>query len=97
MTNNQIISEQTFFLISEGIIKVDEEIHTYNGWKERGYTVKKGEHAVAKFPIWKYTNNKRDKTLDENTENAEPSKAIGRCFMKKSAFFSTSQVERKEA
>ena len=28
-----------------------EPIHTYNGWKELGYHVKKGQHAKATFTI----------------------------------------------
>ena len=38
----------------DGVItKIPEiqPIHTYNGWKARGYQVKKGEKAIAKFPI----------------------------------------------
>ena len=31
-----------------------EQIHTYNGWRDLGYQVKKGEKANASFPIWKW-------------------------------------------
>ena len=62
-----------------------EPIHTYNGWKELGYQVKKGEHAKAQFTIWKYSGKK-----DEETGEQED----GRCFMKKAFWFTLDQVER---
>lgn len=79
-------------------IELPEDIHTFNGWKERGYQVKKGEKSSIKFPIWKHTT----KMLDTNTGNAEMDKmntAINEqggqtnMFMKVSAFFTAAQVE----
>lgn len=67
-----------------------QPIHTYNGWKARGYKVKKGEKAIAKFPIWKYRNKKKDETEEEAQEK-------GYCFMKMSAFFTDEQVEKIDA
>ena len=64
--------------------KETEQIHTFAAWKELGYTVKKGQKAVAKFPIWKYVSKKNEET------NKEDSKM----FMKVAAFFSSSQVEK---
>ncbi len=64
-----------------------QPIHTYNGWKARGYQVKKGQKAIVKFPIWKYTKGKK-KDMDE-----EEAQAKGYCFMKNSAWFSDAQVE----
>lgn len=61
-----------------------EAIHTYNGWKDRGYQVKRGEHAKATFTIWKYTGKK-----DEETGDVEK----GHCFPKKSFWFTFDQVE----
>lgn len=62
-----------------------EPIHTYNGWKELGYQVKKGEHAKASFYIWKYSGKK-----DEETGEVE----IGHCFHKKAFWFTFEQVEK---
>lgn len=62
-----------------------EPIHTYNGWKDIGYQVKKGEHAKAQFPIWKYAGKKDEETGEE--EN-------GHCFMKKAFWFTADQVEK---
>ena len=80
-------------------LEMPEEIHTFAVWKSMGYSVKKGEHAIAKFPIWKYT----AKMLDTNTGNAETDKmneeinnqgGKTNMFMKVAAFFKYSQVEK---
>lgn len=70
---------------------VPEEIHTFQHWKSLGFSVKKGEKAIAQFPIWKYTKKKKpdDMTEEEAAEN-------GYCFLKNSSFFKASQVEKIE-
>ncbi len=88
MTNVAIIMGQMELLIADGVITADNVIHTYGHWKSLGYTVKKGEKAIAKFPIWKYT---KDKKKDMTEEEAQ---ANGYCFMKNSAWFSDKQVEK---
>ena len=70
-------------------LEIPEEIHTFNAWKQRGFIVRKGEHAVASFPIWKYVTRKN--ATDEPLEAAE--EANGFCRMKLSHFFSVRQVE----
>lgn len=65
-----------------------EEIHTFNGWKSLGYQVRKGEKAVAKFPIWKCKKKKDDK--EENAVTVEVSPDM---FMKYSAWFTAAQVD----
>lgn len=79
-------------------IELPEEIHTFNGWKQRGFQVKKGEKSSIKFPIWKHTT----KMLKTDTGNAELDKmnaAVNEqggqvnMFMKVSAFFTPAQVE----
>lgn len=87
MTNTEIIMGNMVMLIAEGIIAKDATIHTYAHWQSLGYQVKKGEKAVAKFPIWKYTKGKT-KEMDE-----EEAQRRGYCFMKNSAWFSDKQVE----
>ena len=67
-------------------VEMPEEIHTFQAWKSLGYSVKKGEKAIAKFPIWKYTSKKVE------TEDGEE-KEISNMFMKTAAFFKVSQVE----
>lgn len=83
-TNAVLIAMQEAELIRAGLMNADEEIHTFQRWKALGYSVKKGEHAIAKFPVWKM-GTKKDADGEEET--------TGRMFMKTSAFFKTSQVE----
>ncbi|MBP3890862.1 MAG: hypothetical protein J6D29_01675 [Solobacterium sp.] len=66
----------------EMVIEIPEEIHTYGHWRELGYQVQKGQKAVAKFGVWKYT--------EKEKENGEKDK---RMFIKHSAFFAPNQVE----
>ena len=93
MTNAQIIYVESLELVKQGILKVingqPEPIHTFAKWKSIGYSVKKGEKAVAKITIWKYTS--RTKTDEDGNETED-----NRCFPKTSAFVKTSQVERME-
>lgn len=71
-----------------------EPIHTFQHWKQLGFTVKKGEKAVASFDIWKPSKRKADE------EEAEDKKTVERgirMFKKRSHFFSLSQVEQIKA
>ena len=67
-----------------------EPIHTFQAWKELGYKVKKGEHAIAKFTIWKY---KSETIKNESGEDEES----GHMFMKLAHFFKRDQVEPLKA
>lgn len=71
-------------------VELPEDIHTFAGWKALGYSVKKGEKAVSKFPIWKYVKAKASEAEDANADG----EASGHCIMKVAAFFSASQVQR---
>lgn len=94
MTNEAIIEEYRKSLVAQGILKIisingiemPEPIHTFNGWKERGYKVKKGEKSFIKLPIWKHTT----KTVKVDDKEEERSAM----FVKTSAFFTLSQVEK---
>lgn len=90
ITNNQIIMNNMMILIADGIITEENEIHTYQHWQSLGYQVKKGEKAIAKFPIWKYTKGKKKEMTEEEAQSR------GYCFMKNSAWFSDQQVEKIE-
>ena len=68
----------------EVVVEEAEPIHTYNGWKERGYQVQKGEKAIAQFMIWKHVT-KKAKVEGEDDET--------KMFMKKASWFKLSQVE----
>lgn len=110
MTNAMIILNESIRLMQEGVLKgsgeiltvkyddghtedfeVPEPIHTYQAWKAMGYQVRKGEKAVAKFTIWKYAEHKEDIAADDIATEDKP---MGKMFMKMSAFFKMSQVER---
>lgn len=86
ITNAMTIMLKEVELQQAGIITENECIHTYQHWKAIGFQVKKGEKAIAKFPIWKYGT----KTIE--TDDGEQH-VKGRCFSKMSAFFSSRQVE----
>lgn len=70
-----------------------EAIHTFAAWKSRGFSVKKGEHAVAKFAVWKYKNARTVEVEQEDGTVTEETRAA-RMFLQSAAFFSASQVER---
>ena len=72
-------------------IELPEEIHTFNGWKERGYSVKKGEHSRIKFSIWKHT--VREKKPEEKNGSKADDVPVENMFLKLSAFFTFAQVE----
>lgn len=73
-------------------VEAPEPIHTFNGWKALGYSVKKGEKSTIKFPIWKYT--EREKKEEEKTGNPIEDAPVTNMFMKVSAFFRFDQVEK---
>lgn len=80
MTNREIIMRE---VILRGIT---EEIHTFQRWKDMGFIVKKGEKSSIKFPIWKYSKARVNKETGEEIKEY--------AFMKLSAFFTASQVEK---
>ena len=69
-------------------LQVPEVIHTYAHWKSLGYQVKKGQKAIAQFPIWKYTSKKSKNMTEEEAQEK------GYCFLKQSSFFKQEQVEQ---
>ena len=90
MTNVQIISLATAEFVKNGALKliggIPEEIHTFEGWKERGFGVRKGEKSDIRITIWKHGTKKiKDKDGNETEKSA--------MFLKESAFFRRSQVD----
>lgn len=69
-------------------IQEPEPIHTFACWKGMGFSVKKGEHAVAKFPIWKGS----EKVVKDADGNDTDEKDL-KMFRKEAFFFKSSQVE----
>ena len=76
-----------------------EPIHTFAAWKELGFSVKKGQHAVATIMIWKYREKKEQVEMTEVETGEKVQKEIdaGKMFRKQAYFFSASQVERTAA
>lgn len=66
-------------------VPIIEPIHTYQGWKERGYQVRKGEKSNIRITIWKHTAAKTTK---------EGKKIPEKTFLKNSAFFTADQVDK---
>lgn len=91
--------EKILFADEEGNVREinkPEEIHTFQAWKKLGYQVQKGEHAVAKFPVWKFKSSKSSKAGADDREvgeDEELEKQKGRCFMKVAFFFTADQVK----
>ena len=83
---------------NEKTIPEPEPIHTFDEWKRMGLYVKRGEHAVAAFPIW-VVNRKpvklpmKDVKTGETVEVTEDST---RYVMKTAYFFAASQVSIPE-
>lgn len=110
MTNAMIVLLESVKLMEEGIIsgsgikgitpdgkeiELPEAIHTYQSWKSLGYQVKKGEHAIAQFPVWKYITGKKNDKLEEVRADVDvdTNENKGYCRMKVASFFKKSQVE----
>lgn len=75
-----------------------EALHTFARWKALGYSVKKGEHAVAKLRIWKGTPQHIELTAkNQKGEEVTVEEDKIKMFMKEAHFFSASQVERRTA
>ncbi len=68
---------------TEKEVEEPEEIHTFRGWRERGRVVKKGEHAIACFLIWKHIKKKDAEKPEEEKE---------KMFQTKSYWFTESQT-----
>ncbi len=79
----------------ETVVPEPEPIHTFAYWKEAGFMVRKGEHAVIQLRIWK---GKPETVVIEGKsptgENVTITEDHTRMFMKTAFFFSQSQVDK---
>lgn len=73
-------------------IEVPEEIHTFKKWKSLGYIVKKGEHSIARFPIWQKSKKKERRKPDDQEEGERMEKGTF-YYLKTAFFFTADQVE----
>ena len=72
-------------------VQEPEPLHTFKGWKERGYTVRKGEHAKASFPIWTARKGKKGEPEEETAGDDRPEKVS--MYLKRAYWFTAAQVE----
>lgn len=102
MTNSQIIynaalahgftEDQLSQLLDA--YKGDLPFHTFQDWKARGYSVKKGEHALFTADLWKYTDKPSKATIQAAQEAGQDTPETSPHYYKKlSHLFSFSQVE----
>lgn len=82
MTNAEILLGEC---VKRGIT---EEVHTFARWKQLGFKVKKGEHALFSTSLWKQTKGRKSEDVEDGEEIN-----IGRCYLCKSYLFGRSQVE----
>ena len=74
--------------------KGDLPFHTFQEWKSRGYSVKKGEHALFTADLWKYTSKPSKATIKAAEEAGKDAPEESPHYYKKlSHLFSFSQVE----
>ena len=102
MTNSQIIynaalahgyTEDQLSQLLEAY-KGDLPFHTFQEWKARGYSVKKGEHALFTADLWKYTSKPSKATIKAAEEAGKDAPEESPHYYKKlSHLFSFSQVE----
>lgn len=101
MTNCEIIEKEEIALIATGELKVGEHLHTFQGWKQLGFSVKRGSHALVTTKLWKKckevkTTNKHENLgigCDDET-NEKNEKTYKDFILVKSFLFSSSQVEK---
>ena len=74
-------------------IPIPEAIHTFAGWKELGFIVKKGEHAVAEFQIWKWKAGPHPKSKGADDVDADGEANPGRMFKTRAWWFTAAQVQ----
>lgn len=72
----------------EKVLEMPEALHTFEAWKAAGRIVRKGEHAIARFPIWKHCK-ARTVTQPDGTEAERPARMI----YKEACFFTFNQTE----
>ena len=89
MKNVEIVMMEWAQLVADGVLEEDESLYTYKAWKDRGFQVRKGETAIAKFPIWNYSKRKPKENESGEVEQVKG----GYFYMKMTAFFCDRQVD----
>lgn len=89
MTNQEIILSNWAILTQTGVIKPENTINTYIGWRHRGFQVKKGEAHIAEFKIWVKSKAKKQKSEEEE----ESTKRRSDFILQTAYWFTDQQVE----
>ena len=79
MSNREIISTEAML---RGFEYTGDNLFTFQEWKNRGYSVKKGEKTFLQTSIWKRT-----------TKKDKDGKEISKMFMTKASLFTIDQVQ----
>lgn len=94
---------KTTIMTDDGEVEIDEPepIYTLQEWGRMGYSVVKGEHAVAAIEIWIPRKDRKSRSGDSSSEikadsplDVTPKKP--EFVKKKSFFFKRSQVKKSE-
>lgn len=104
MTNNEIIYNAA---INAGIYTEEEAdailasghmlpLHTFQEWKSRGYSVKKGEKACLHVDLWKYTTRPAKALREAAAAAGEELPDDPHYYKKLSHLFHVSQVRRTD-
>ena len=72
----------------ESEVDMPECIHTFQGWRELGYKVKRGEHHIAEFAIWSPVKQKK--------QDDDEDKPKQRMYLRRAFWFTMSQVEKQD-
>ena len=104
MTNNEIIysaaidagiytQEQADAILASGHFL---PLHTFQEWKARGYSVKKGEKAVLHVDLWKFTNKPPKAAREQAAADGRELEDDPHYYKKLSHLFHVSQVRRSD-
>lgn len=88
MTNTEIIATECSLIG----IEYDNNLYTFHEWKKRGYSVKKGQKAIIKVPLWTVCKAKEVLKNEDGTPAGE--QQTNKMYMKTAALFHISQVEK---
>ena len=101
MTNEQIILSAVSASLSEDQIEAlfktygEIPLHTFAYWKARGLSVKKGERAAYKLPLWMFTTRPNLEARQAAEEAGEEVHEDPHYYKKVSALFWRTQVEAR--
>lgn len=97
MTNEEMVQKETQLLQMDGTLENNEVIHTFQKWKQLGYTVKKGEKSFLTMKLWKHKKPKKQETqplLGVGSDEETKEKSYSEYYLVNAYMFSSKQVEK---